>query len=149
MTLNWQDLFLTAGGRIGRKAFWIAAALLVVAGMILNLLPVVGPLAALALIYPWTCVLAKRLHDAGRSGWLVLIPAAPSAASGVLALFAALAMGNVATAGAAFATAGLALSVSMIAALIGLGFLLWAGLKPGDDAPNRYGAPAAPLAALT
>ena len=71
----------------------------------------------------------------------MLVPALPAAASGILALFASLAMGNSATMAAAFATAGFALFVSTLALLIGLGFLLWVGLKDGDPHANRYGAP--------
>jgi uncharacterized membrane protein YhaH (DUF805 family) len=146
--MNWQDLFISAHGRVGRRDFWIAAAALIISGLVLNLLPVIGPLAALALLYPWTCILVKRLHDTGRSGWLVLVPTVPAALSGVLGLFAALALQSPATMGAAFGMAGLALSASMLAALIGLGFLLWAGLKAGDAASNRFGEPAAPMVAF-
>ena len=50
-----------------------------------------------------------------------------------------LAMSNVATVGSAFAIAGSALLISTVAMLIGLGFLIWAGLKDGDPGANAYG----------
>lgn len=137
--MNWHFLFLAFTGRVGRRDFWIGAAALIVVGMLTHLLPLVGPIASLALLYPWTALMAKRLHDFDRPGWLVLVPVVPAAASGVLALFATLAMGNVATVGTAFATAGLALLVSTLAVLVGLGFVIWAGLKEGDARANRYG----------
>lgn len=43
------------------------------------MIPVFGPFAGLALMLPWTCLMAKRLHDFGRSDWLVLVPAVPTA----------------------------------------------------------------------
>jgi len=149
MNLDWQHLLLGFSGRTSKRDFWIGFAALFGAGIVANLLPLVGALAGLALVYPWTALMAKRLHDFGRSGWLVLIPAAPAALSGVLALFAALAMNSVATAGAAFATAGFAVLVSTLAILVGLGFLLWVGLKDGDAGSNAYGPVPAntPLAA--
>jgi uncharacterized membrane protein YhaH (DUF805 family) len=140
MTMDWNHLFLSFSGRTGKRDFWIGFAALFAAGIVANLLPVVGALAGLALLYPWTALMAKRLHDFGRSGWLVLVPAAPAALSAILALFAALAMGNAATMGAAFATAGFAVLVSTVAMLIGLGFLVWVGLKDGDAGTNTYGA---------
>lgn len=139
MNLDWQQLFLSFTGRASKRDFWIGFAVLFGAGFVASLLPVIGALASLALIYPWTALMTKRLHDFGKSGWLVLVPAVPAAASGVLGLFAAVAMGNAVTMGAAFATAGLAVMISTIAILIGLGFLLWVGLKDGDRVPNAYG----------
>ena len=137
--MNWQHLLLSFSGRTGKRDFWLGFGVLFVAGMVANLLPIVGTIATLALLYPWTALLAKRLHDFGRSGWLVLVPAAPAAVSGALALVATLAMSNVATVGSAFAIAGSALLISTVAMLIGLGFLIWAGLKDGDPGANAYG----------
>jgi uncharacterized membrane protein YhaH (DUF805 family) len=99
--------------------------------------------ASLALLYPWTCLTAKRLHDFGKSAWLVLIPAVPTAASAVLALVTTLAFSNVATMGAGIAAAGLALLVSTVAILVSLAFLLWVGIKDGDSATNAFGPPPA------
>ena len=91
------------------------------------------------LLYPWTALLVKRLHDFGKPGRLVLVPALPAAASAALALHASLAMGNAATMGTAFAVAAIALPISALALLVGLGFLLWAGLKDGDPGANAFG----------
>lgn len=141
MTIDWKDHFLAAKGRIGRRDFWIGAVALIVVGVIAGMIPVIGPLASLALLLPWTCLMAKRLHDFGRSGWLVLVPAVPTALSSGLALVAALAISNAATLGLAFGLGGVALTVASVSALIGLGFLLWVGLTAGDPRPNRFGAP--------
>lgn len=142
MNLDWQHLFLNFSGRTSKRDFWIGFAALFGAGIVANLLPVIGAAASVALIYPWTALMAKRLHDFGKSGWLVLIPAVPVMVSSVLALAAALAMGNAATMGAAFATAGFAVFVSTLAVLTGIGFLVWVGTRDGDASANQYGAPA-------
>lgn len=139
-SLDLQSLYLSAQGRIGRREFWIGAAGLIIVSLVAGLIPVVGAVASLVLIYPWVCLTAKRLHDLGRSGWLVLIAAVPAAVSGAFALFTAMAASSLATIGVAMASAGLALTVSTLALLVSLGFLLWVGLKPGEATANAYGA---------
>jgi uncharacterized membrane protein YhaH (DUF805 family) len=106
--MNWQHLFLSFAGRTSKRDFWIGFAALFAAGMVANLLPVIGAAASGALIYPWTALIAKRPHDFGTSGWFVLIPATPAALSGVLALYATLAIADAETMSSAFASAGLA-----------------------------------------
>lgn len=137
--MNWLPLFLSLDGRIGRKDFCIGAVALIGVGILANLLPIVGPPLSLALIAPWACLMVKRLHDFGRSGWLVLIALVPAAGSAALGLFTALAASNAATMGAAFAGAGLTLVVSSVALIVSLGFLIWVGAKPCDLQPNAYG----------
>lgn len=72
-------------------------------------------LVQLAQIWPSLAVNAKRLHDRGQSGWLVLI----FVASAVLSL------------------------IPMVGILVGLGVTIWwlinLGILPGDPGPNRYG----------
>jgi uncharacterized membrane protein YhaH (DUF805 family) len=98
--IDWRGLFMSAGGRAARAQSWIAVAALfalsflyeAVASSALKLLTfwVVYPL----LLASGACVLSKRLHDRGRSGWwsaLVLIAALmiwpePHGAAGVLAI---------------------------------------------------------------
>ncbi|MBP6876451.1 MAG: DUF805 domain-containing protein [Phenylobacterium sp.] len=138
--IDWQTLYLSGRGRIGRAQFWIGAAGLICVGVVAGLIPVVGALASLALIYPWACLAAKRLHDFGRSGLLVLVAAVPAVVAGAFSLFTALAASNLGTIGMALAGASLSLAVSTMALLVWLGFVLWVGLEPGQEAANSYGA---------
>ena len=73
MQLDWQRLFLSADGRIGRQEYWIGFAILFVGGLVLGMIPILN-LLSIVLIYPQVCVGSKRLHDMGRSGWLMLVP---------------------------------------------------------------------------
>lgn len=138
--IDWQTLYLSGRGRIGRVEFWIGAAGLICVGVVAGLIPVVGALVSLALIYPWACLTAKRLHDFGRSGLLALVAVVPAVVAGAFSLVTALAASNLSTIGIALAGASLSLAVSTVALLVSLGFLLWVGLKPGHEAANSYGA---------
>lgn len=72
---DWRELLLSADGRLARTPFWIVAGILLalaifyeaVAGDTLHL--VTGWVVYPALLYCAACVLSKRLHDRGRSGW--------------------------------------------------------------------------------
>jgi uncharacterized membrane protein YhaH (DUF805 family) len=81
---EWAELFLSSNGRLARTPFLIASgALLGFAvlyeavtgvGRALNLLT--GWLVYPVLLFSGACLLSKRLHDRGRSGWwsmLILI----------------------------------------------------------------------------
>ena len=73
--MDWRNLFLSAAGRSARAPFWIGVSVLfglsaiyeAVAGSTLRLLTFwfIYP----ALLASAACVLSKRLHDRGRSGW--------------------------------------------------------------------------------
>jgi uncharacterized membrane protein YhaH (DUF805 family) len=73
--IGWGELFLTAQGRLARTPFLIGAAVLIAIAAIYEAW--VGPtlhwltgwVVYPALIYAGACVLSKRLHDRGRSGW--------------------------------------------------------------------------------
>src|SRR4051794_40639013 len=84
--MDWRTLFLSADGRIGVKDFWIGALVLVVAGMLALPLHIFAPVVWLLLMFGWVCVIAKRLHDFGKSGWLMLLPLALAMIAGLLAL---------------------------------------------------------------
>src|SRR5438270_11369721 len=77
--MDWKGLFLTSHGRLGQRDFWIAWLILFVASLVLSMVPLLGQLAVLALIYPTVCITAKRLHDFGKSGWLAAVPYAIAA----------------------------------------------------------------------
>lgn len=77
--IDWAELFFSSSGRAGQVASTLAAAVLL---LILSLYEALtaGPLQLLTgwIVYPvllfcGACVLSKRLHDRGRSGWWAAI----------------------------------------------------------------------------
>jgi uncharacterized membrane protein YhaH (DUF805 family) len=153
--MDWNKLFFSADGRIGRQAFWIGFLILLGAGVVLGWIPLLGIVVSLALIYPWTCLFAKRFHDMGKSGWFALIPIAAPAVLFTIAL--AMGIGGIvsgavlsdkvsedAAAGPVLAGIGGALLFMSLGFLVWLGGTIWAGATPGDPGPNRYGPPPPP-----
>lgn len=73
------ELFLSSNGRLARTPFLVAAAVLLgvavlyeaIAGYTLHWLT--GWVVYPALLFSGACVLSKRLHDRGRSGWWALL----------------------------------------------------------------------------
>ena len=73
--MSWIELFFSASGRSSRGPALIAAAIVLAVAALYE--AAVGPFLHLisgwfvypALIYMGACVLSKRLHDRGRSGW--------------------------------------------------------------------------------
>ena len=72
---------MSANGRMAPADFQKAGLVLVAISFVLGLFPLFLPLVlagvigllSLVLIYPWVCIWSKRLHDAGKSGWLTLV----------------------------------------------------------------------------
>ena len=129
--IDWRELFTSPAGRCSRARFWIATAAL------LSLLIIYEAIATPTLkllsfwfVYPLllasgACVVAKRLHDRGRSGWWA-----------ALVLVAVMLIWRTPTGGRFL----LALPV-MIWSLVELGLL------PGEQGANRFGpSPLAPAA---
>jgi uncharacterized membrane protein YhaH (DUF805 family) len=77
--LDWVELFFSSAGRLARGPFWLAAIVLLVlltlyeaiTGPTLRLLT--GWLFYPGLLFAAACVLSKRLHDRGRTGWLAAV----------------------------------------------------------------------------
>ena len=73
--IGWTDLFFSAAGRLARTPFLIGCAVLIAIAAIYEawvgatLHWLTGWLVYPALLYMGACVLSKRLHDRGRSGW--------------------------------------------------------------------------------
>jgi uncharacterized membrane protein YhaH (DUF805 family) len=144
--MDWGSLFLSTRGRIRRREFWIGFAIVMAASILCNLIAVVGPFLGLATIWPMVALHAKRLHDMGRSAWLLLAPAAVSLATMAvtfLARPAGVQAPGVITPALATAAQGMGLGLTVVAfcLLIEVAFLLWVGLTPGQADDNRYGAP--------
>lgn len=73
--MSFTELFFSAQGRAPRLPSLIAAAVLVMLAAFYEALVgstlhwITGWVVYPALFYPGACVLSKRLHDRGRSGW--------------------------------------------------------------------------------
>ncbi|MFI4950055.1 MAG: DUF805 domain-containing protein [Caulobacterales bacterium] len=72
--VDWGEIFFSAVGRAPRMPSWIATAILVVFAALYETIPSLlhwlsGWFVYPVLIYCGACVLSKRLHDRGRSGW--------------------------------------------------------------------------------
>lgn len=146
-SFDWRDLFLNPNGRIAQRDFWIGFAVLFVANLVLGWLPLIGFLISLALFYAWVCVASKRLHDMGRSGWLVAIPVALAVLAMLMATGAAL--GGMATAGfdggiGMAAGMGLAGLIGILAFLANIALVIWLGITAGEPGDNRFGPPPTP-----
>jgi len=147
------DLFLKPGGRSGRGAFWLGWLAILVAAVMFAGIPLAGPWLVLALGYPKVVLFARRLHDMGKSAWLILIPAGVSAASlTAIILFSGKALNdfamsdhgaNKALADAATTGTLAAIGIGVFWLLFSFAFLLWVGLSKGDPGDNRFGPPTA------
>ena len=155
-----MTIMLNPKGRLGPGGFWTASLILIAIGAILSILPALNPVLAilgivsLVLIYPWIVIWVKRLHDAGKSGWLFLVVF-------VLWLIVSLAVGAFITAqfgpdtdpAAATDLAGMMAAMNettrataipnTIASVVVSLIFVFAGnaLLKGDPGPNAYGPP--------
>lgn len=86
--MDYQNLFLSAQGRINRLTYLIGAATLFVVNLVLSLITLAArehaglistllSIVSLILIYPGLCIGIKRFHDRDKSGWWVLIALIP------------------------------------------------------------------------
>lgn len=132
---NFIPLFTETRGEIGQRDFWIGAAVLLAAGLVANLIPFVGSIVSLALLYPWTSLALKRLRHAGRPASLAVVPLL----LGLFSITGSLLAGAALTVSAALA--GLVLSASGVAGLLALAFLVWLGLTPSRHSPRRGDTP--------
>lgn len=77
--INWAELFFSSTGRLSRTPFVIAAGTLIGFAVLYELIVpsvlhwLTGPFVYSALVYVGACLLSKRLHDRGRSGWLAAV----------------------------------------------------------------------------
>jgi uncharacterized membrane protein YhaH (DUF805 family) len=75
--IDWSELFFSADGRVGRMPFLVAGVILVgllslYESVVFNNPPLhwlSGVFVYVLFVFTGVCVLSKRLHDRGRSGW--------------------------------------------------------------------------------
>lgn len=143
---DWQKLLFSFEGRARRSHFWIGWLIVLGVSVVAGLIPFLGALISLALIWPNLAITVKRLHDMGHSGWLAAIPWAVTIIGsiiafgmvGIAAVTQSQAIENEDPA-AILALLGPVMGLVAIILLAGLGFLLWIGLTDSKPGSNAYG----------
>ncbi len=139
-------MFAYLSGRSGRAEFWIGIAMLFAVGIGLALFQMAG--ASAVTTFLWIILCARRLHDFGKSGWIILIP------TGLILLVTtgAFALGgdelvkavqSIQSNGGEISEhdARLVLAVAGAGFLIQAGFTIWLGSRSGEPGSNRFGPP--------
>jgi uncharacterized membrane protein YhaH (DUF805 family) len=130
---SWNATYVQSGGRTSRRNFLFALAPLALAVLWYAVKgPAVdyAPWGVLVLLYPAVVLHARRLHDAGRSGWWMAIPAMLTViAMGIWAN--RISLGD-----------QLDIAVPMVALLAFAGFALWGSIERGQTGANAFGLPA-------
>jgi uncharacterized membrane protein YhaH (DUF805 family) len=139
-------VFAYLNGRSSRGEYWIGIALLLLVGVGLALANISG--ASAATTFLWIMIWARRLHDIGKSGWVILVPMGLMIAVSI----AAFALGGDELVNAVRDTqtgsgqisergAWLFLAFVGVVLLIQGGFTIWLGVKTGEPVSNRFGPP--------
>ena len=144
-TYDIKSAMLSYVGRMRRQHFGISFLIIMGVSMLVGLIPVIGQLISIALIYPWVCITIKRLHDMGRSGWLTLVPVIGSTVGTILviiggagSLVSAASSGSEASV-TALGSGAMVLIGALISLITGFGFLIWIAFTNGQPGPNRFG----------
>ena len=74
------SLLFSSHGRIGSDTFIKAGYILILIGTAFSMSKVISPaiggifgFLSMLLLYPWACIWIKRLHNGGKSGWMVCL----------------------------------------------------------------------------
>jgi uncharacterized membrane protein YhaH (DUF805 family) len=132
-SMIWDTLFVDSKGRTSRGQF---TAALIPLALVVWFYAKDGPNQyapwdLLVLLFPAVVLHARRLHDMGHSGWLLLVPAILTVAA--MAIWARLINLD----------AQLNFAVPLAAVVVFAGFAVWGCFAKGQTEPNSFGAVAA------
>ena len=136
--------FANFNGRAQRSEFWWFVLFSFISQAILNFVPVLGPIYALALLLPSLAVTARRLHDTNRTAWWMLLYLIPVLGFIVLVIIALVMLGINAfdpwEAGEVeWGVLGILFLVWLLVSIAAWVALLVFQILPGTVGPNRYG----------
>jgi uncharacterized membrane protein YhaH (DUF805 family) len=135
--MDWAFLYNTFEGRIGRKTFWIAVAMLSVAEVVLHLIAEqiqgdrLSAIVDLACTYPEFAVAVKRAHDRNMPLPFLIVF---FAASAFLDLLTVLEM-----TGTDDQPSTISVLIAVPFTILALFLLVELGFRKGVDGPNQYG----------
>lgn len=133
--------YFDMSGRVGRPQFWYFVLANIIAAILASIVGTIvfvplSELYTLAVLFPATCIGARRLQDTGRNGmlaWVLLILVAVTQIMGILAALTFVFAG--------FFALFWVPSLSILG-LLCLGVtvvLIYYWCQPGDPGPNAYG----------
>jgi len=129
--MNFDTLFVNWAGRTARNQY-IGALITVLAALAFYYFRVPGrnsEWVQLVFLYPAAVLVARRLHDMGRSAWPLIVPVALVIAMAYLYLYVP--------------TFEAKTSVKWAAIIVSAAFMVWGLIGKSQAEPNRFGAPAA------
>ncbi len=131
-------------GRAQRSEFWWFVLFSFISQAILNFVPVLGPIYALALLLPSLAVTARRLHDTNRTAWWMLLYLIPILGFIVLAIafiavLGAIALDPLQVSELEWGVLAILFLVWMLVSITAWIVLLVFQIMPGTVGPNRYG----------
>ncbi len=143
--IDWVNLFFSFNGRIRRTHYWIGWAIVFVVGLVIGMIPFLGVLGIL-LLWPNLAIGVKRLHDMGKTGWLIAIPYVVQMLT-VIYVIATIGMAAFADPDGfddmppeqALALLGPTMGALLIAMVVSIGFWLWMGIAESQRGDNKYG----------
>ncbi|HEY5409790.1 MAG TPA: DUF805 domain-containing protein, partial [Caulobacteraceae bacterium] len=127
--MNFDSVFANPAGRLSRNAFIGGLAVLVLVVAFYVLLAQAGrnrDWVLIALLFPGFVLHARRLHDMGKTAWLLLVPGAPAIAFAWLHLF--------------LPQSELTGPMGWLAAALMVAFAVWGLVGKGQTEANRFGA---------
>ena len=118
------DHYADFHGRTARAEFWHYILVYLVISILLDILGIrlLSTVVGLALLVPTLAITVRRLHDVGKSGWLVLIPIVPT--------FLTLSL---------FYLSWLLGVIFALATVLCSAYLIYLYVLPGMVGPNQFG----------
>jgi len=129
--MNFDTLFVNWAGRTAHNQY-IGALITVLAALAFYYFRVPGRNSMwvqLVFLYPAAVLVARRLHDMGRSAWPLIVPVALVIAMAYLYLYVP--------------TFEAKTTVKWAAIIVSAAFMVWGLIGKSQAEPNRFGAPAA------
>jgi uncharacterized membrane protein YhaH (DUF805 family) len=134
--MNYQSVFASPMGRTSRGAFIAALIILILVVAFYVFLVHAGrngEWVLVTLLYPGVVLHARRLHDMGKTAWLLLLPVALILAAVWMHMTGWIKSGG---------SERVQDYVGLAAHVVGAGFVLWCLIGKGQAEANRFGAAA-------